>query len=270
VNWRDKPDNMVQIARELNLGLDSFVFFDDNPVERARMRRALPEVLTIEVTDDPTTFAEGLRASGAFERLSYTAEDRGRTHLYRAARERVRLEQSAGSLQEFLGTLQMQVRVCPADEFAFPRMLELIHKTNQFNLTTRRWSAAELSAVMDDAASGVFSLRLVDRFGDQGIVGVAVVRAGGTMAEVDTFLLSCRVIGRQVETAFLRFLADWAAERGAEHLEGEFIETAKNAPARDFYARHGFRQVGQEHGRSRWRLNLDGAALQWPAHIAAA
>ena len=270
VNWRDKPDNMIQLAQELNLGLESFVFFDDNQAERALMRRALPEVLTIEVPGDPMAFAACLRSSGAFDRLSYTAEDRGRTRLYHTARERIRLERAAESLEDFLGTLQMQIRVSPADEFAFPRVLELIHKTNQFNLTTRRWSAPELSAVMADVANGVFSLRLSDRFGDQGIVGVAVVHANGPVAEIESFLLSCRVIGRQVETAFLRFLADWAAERGAMSLEGEFIETAKNAPARDFYARHGFRQVAGDDGRSRWRLNLAGAVLQWPAHIAAA
>lgn len=269
-NWRDKPDNMLEIAQELNLGVDSLVFFDDNPAERALMRRALPDVLTIEVPDDPMAYVGCLRASGAFERLSFTEEDRGRTRMYHAIRERARIEQSAVSVEQFLGTLQMQVSISATDAFSFPRVLELIHKTNQFNLTTRRWSAAELSAVMGDAETGVFSLRLSDRFGDQGIVGVAIARVNGTVGEIDTLLLSCRVIGRQVETAFLRFLADWAAAHGALHLEGEFIETAKNAPARDVYARHGFREVGQARGRSRWRLDLHGAELQWPRHIAAA
>jgi FkbH-like protein len=150
-----------------------------------------------------------------------------------------------------------------------------VQKTNQFNLTTRRHSAAQLTAMTADPSCGAFTLRLVDRFGDSGIVATAIVRLRDDAATVDTLLMSCRVIGRMVETALLAFVVDWARGRGAAAIEGEFIPTAKNAPAADFYARHGFVEISQHgngHGSgdrtaSRWRLATESAPFQWPRCI---
>lgn len=267
INWREKPENMLEIADEVNIGLDSLVFFDDSPVERALMRQALPQILTLEVPSDLLEYPQVLLESRAFDKLSFTDEDRRRGEMYREQVTRRQLEKSATSLQEFYSGLQMTVSICPVDEFAFPRVLDLVHKTNQFNLTTRRHSASQLMEMIADPKCGVFYLRVTDRFGDNGIVGVAIVQIQGGAAYIDTLLLSCRVIGRTVETAFLSILVDWARTRGVAEMEGEFIPTAKNAPAADFYARHGFTQVSTDGVGSRWRLMLDDVPFRWPAYI---
>jgi FkbH-like protein len=267
VNWQDKPENMRRIAEELNIGLDSLVFFDDNPAERALMRQALPEVLTLEVPGDPLKYSHVLLGSGAFDKLSFTEEDRRRGEMYREQAERQRLESSTTSLEDFYRDLRMEVSVRPVDDFAFPRVVDLFGKTNQFNLTTRRHSAGRLSEMLADPGYGVFSLKVTDRFGDNGIVGVAVVRIDDAMAVVDSMLMSCRVIGRTVETAFLHFLAGWAKGRGATEMVGEFLPTAKNAPAADFYARHGFTKVSGDETGSKWQIDLQEIPFGWPEYI---
>ena len=273
VNWQNKTDNMAAIAKELGIGLDSLVFFDDNPAERALMRSMLPQILTLDVPADPLGYAKVLLNSRAFDKLSFTDEDRRRGAMYLERAERASLEQSAGSVNDFLTNLNMKVRIAPVDDFTFPRVLDLIRKTNQFNVTTRRYSAAELTAMTADPEYGVFSLRLSDRFGDSGTVGVLIVRTSGTTARIDTLLLSCRVIGRTAETALLAFAAEWARTKGMEHVEGEFIPTPKNAPSADVYQRHGFvatavAAAGTEDAAPlRWRLNLNEASIEWPPYI---
>jgi FkbH-like protein len=264
VNWRDKPANLKEIAGELNIGVDSLVFFDDNPVERALVRQTLPEVLTVEVPSDPGHYVKVLKESGAFERLSLTEEDRRRGLMYQEESARRQLLETSASLEDFLKSLLVRVSILPADQFSFPRVLDLLHKTNQFTMTTRRHSSAQLAAMIEDPQSGVFSLRSGDRFGDNGIVGVAIVLARETTAYVDSFLMSCRVIGREIETALLMHLVDWAQSRGLHMMEGEFIPTAKNAPAADFYARHGFARVD---GTDCWTLDLVNVPFRWPDHI---
>src|SRR5579859_6145744 len=267
INWRAKPDNMVQLAAEINIGLDSLVFFDDSPAERDLMRQALPQVLTLEVPADPLQYANILLASQAFDKLSLTEEDRQRGATYRDQRARRQWAQSATSLQDFYERLQMVVNIQRVGEFALPRVVDLLHKTNQFNLTTRRYTAAELAEILADPRCGVFYLQVTDRFGDNGIVGVAIARHGAAVVELDTFLLSCRVLGRTVETAFLSFLLEWARAAGSTAVEGTFIPTAKNTPAADFYARHGFTPIPSTGAGSRWRLQLADVAFQWPSYI---
>jgi FkbH-like protein len=264
VNWRDKPANMVEIARELNIGVDSLVFFDDNPVERALVRQTLPDVLTLEVPADPVRYVKVLKESGAFERLSLTDEDRRRGLMYQEEAARRELLETSSSLEDFLKSLRIRVSILPVDQFSFPRVLDLLHKTNQFTMTTRRHSSAQLAALSEDPQSGVFSLRSGDRFGDNGIVGIAIVQAREDSAHVDSFLMSCRVIGREIETALLMHLVDWAQRRGLRVMEGQFIPTAKNAPAADFYARHGFARVD---GTGSWTLDLAKVPFRWPDHI---
>jgi len=267
MNWQDKPANMLEIAAELNLGADSLVFVDDSPAERAKMRQTLPEVLTIEMPDNPIDFPQALLDCYAFERVSMTSEDRRRGDMYQQQRQRTHLAQTARSVEEFLRSLEMDVAVHPIDERSFPRALDLIHKTNQFNLTTRRHSAAALRDMMADAAWGMFVLRAADRFGDSGIVGIALVKVGEREALIDTLALSCRVIGRTLETALLSFVADWARTQGIERLDGEFVPTPKNAPAADFYQRHGFQPVGDSAAMTRWSMNLCDARVEWPPYI---
>ena len=267
INWRAKHENMVEIANELNLGLDSLVFFDDNPAERALMRQALPEVLTLDMQCDPPKYAEVLLESRAFDRLSFTREDRRRGEIYREQAARGQLEQASTSLQDFLSSLKLEISICPVDQFAFPRVLDLISKTNQFNLTTRRHSAGQLTEMIADPMCDAFYLRVTDRFGDNGIVGVAILQLRNRIAYIDTFLLSCRVIGRTLETGFLSFLVDWVKSQGATAIEGEFIPTTKNAPAIEFFALHGFEQIGGNGASSRWRLNLNDVSFRMPPYI---
>lgn len=267
INWRPKPENMVEIADELNIGIDSLVFLDDSPAERALMRRALPQVLTLEPSPDLARRAEVLFECHAFDALSFTAEDRSRGRMYREEVERREARVSAASLEAFLKELGVVVSIRPVDELGLPRVADLLLKTNQFNLTTRRLGPARLSELASEPNWGVFSLRASDRFGDHGVVGAALVEIVGEAARIDNVVMSCRVIGRSVETALLSFISDWARSRGATVAEGEFIPTTKNAPAADFYARHGFTKFVDDERGTRWCLSLADVGVVWPEHI---
>jgi FkbH-like protein len=266
VNWRDKPSNMRDIAAELNLGLESLVFFDDNPAERALMREMLPSVRTLDVPADPTQYSAALARSRVFDRIALLAEDRQRASMYQAQARRRALQASSATLEGFLESLEMVVAIDPLTSSTLPRAVDLINKTNQFNVTTRRHSAAEVAEMAASGRCGIFTLRLSDRFGDQGIVGVAIVRLGEA-AQIETFLLSCRVIGRSVETALLRYVADWAHAHGSTSLDGEVVPTPKNTPARDVFARHGFQRLHEDDRGSRWRLDLNSIPFEWPRYI---
>jgi FkbH-like protein len=243
------------------------VFVDDDAAECALMQEVFPQVLTLAPQSEPLARMDALLNSGAFDKVSLTDEDRRRGELYRTQAARDQVRNASGSLEDFLRGLKMEIAIRPVDDFSLPRVLDLIHKTNQFNLTTRRYSAAELAILIASDECSAFSLRVADRFGDSGIVGVAIARHWSDRARLDTFLLSCRIIGRTVETAFLAFLIDWARARGIDTLEGQFIPTAKNAPAADFFARHGFIQTAAASGPTDWRLSLHDARVQWPDYI---
>ncbi|MCP9496613.1 MAG: hypothetical protein MSG64_19420, partial [Pyrinomonadaceae bacterium MAG19_C2-C3] len=253
--------------RELNIGVDSLAFFDDNPAERLLMQAALPQVLTLDVPVDALHYRGVLHDSLAFERLSFTVEDRRRAEMYTEQAERAKLQSGATSLEEFLCSLQMQIEITDADDLSFARVLELLHKTNQFNLTTRRHSASRVAEMIADPAFGVFCCRVRDRFGDNGITGVMIASLHEETIQLDTLLLSCRVIGRTIETALLAFLAGWGRAGGAHFVEGEFLPTKKNAPAAQFFAQHEFDLVDQTEAGSLWRLNLNETQPRSPAYI---
>ena len=272
INWQPKSDNVREIAKELNIGLDSLVFLDDNPVERAKMRAELPQVLTVELPSDPAYYRSALLELDVFDSLALTEEDRRRNQLYSEQRARrdfeSTLDTGGGSLEEFLRELDMVMEIEPDSAQTMPRIVQLTNKTNQFNLTTRRYGEAQIAG-MKAAGAEIFTTRVTDRFGDNGYVGVAILTPTSTdMVEVDTLLLSCRVMGRGVETAFLAFLADRARERGARRLHGRYIPTAKNAPVRNFYREHGFTLIGQEpDGAELWGLDLDTPPIEVPSWL---
>jgi len=264
INWEDKAQNLREIAAELNIGIDAVAFLDDNPVERERVRAALPEVTVIELPKDPLGYAEALRACPVFERLSLSVEDRERGRYYAEQRQRESYRQSATSLEEFYRSLQQEVELVPVAPETVVRVAQLTQKTNQFNLTTRRYSEQQIEAMATDPEWCVYSVRVRDRFGDNGLVGVAITRDLGRNCLIDSLLLSCRVLGREVETALLFFLTVQARRRGAEVLQGWFRPTAKNALARDFYARQGFRLVREEEEGSLWSLDLLASSVACP------
>ena len=263
INWDDKASNLRSLAEELNIGLDAFVFIDDNPVERSWVRQSAPEVVVTEWPVDPVDYKSALLQIGTryFPKLGITAEDRKRGEVYQAQAARRKLESSGATLEDFYRALEMRVRVGRADSFTIPRIAQLTQKTNQFNLTTRRYSEAEIRAASEDERTAVFWLDLNDRFGPSGLVGVLILKrdAPGEW-NIDTFLLSCRVMGRTVENAFL---AAAAREAGATRLVGEYAPTAKNAPVKDLYARLGFAHVRDDGERRVWRLD-DAGKLEIP------
>jgi FkbH-like protein len=253
INWTDKAQNLREIARELNVGLDSMAFVDDNPVERQHVREQAPEVMVVDLPENPMGYARALRDSPVFERLSLSEEDAQRGEYYAAERERKELEQRSGSPEDFYRSLQQELEVALVTPMTLARVAQLTQKTNQFNLTTQRYSEQEIAAM---EAKRVYSLRVKDRYCDNGLVGVAILEDRDGTCEIDTLLLSCRVIGRTVETAFLARLAEEARDRGAQKMEGWFLPTRKNTPAKDFYPKHGFEQVAENGEGSRWSYDL--------------
>ena len=272
IHWDSKVESLRRIAAELNVGLDSLVFLDDNPAEREAIRLALPEVTVLDLPTDPMQYASVVRGCPLFERLTQSAEDWARGEYYQQQKERRAAQNGHASLEDFYYSLAQKVeirRVSTSAELA--RVAQLIGKTNQFNLTTRRHTAVEVAAYADAADWDVYSTEVSDRFGDNGIVGVAMVRrgerAGQRVAEIDTFLLSCRVIGRTVEDAMLHVLIEDCRRQGIERMVGWFVPTAKNKPAERFYARHGFHALERTEAGTLWALDLDGRMIACPAWI---
>ncbi len=266
INWEPKPANLVAIAEELNLGLESFVFLDDNPVEREAVRRSLPGVIVPELGPDPSTYADILRDVPALERLTASAEDAERTRYYAEERERRGLQAGAETLEDFLASLDIRVGIEPISAMTLPRAAQLTQKTNQLNTTTRRFTEAQLTEWLAAPGRAGFVLRSQDRFGDNGVVGVALTSAQEGVRDIDGLLLSCRVIGRQIETAFLAFVADFARRNGQHRLQGWFIPTSKNAPARGLYQQAGFEMTSERDPDQLWAFDLtsgDVAAPTW-------
>lgn len=256
-NWSDKPGNLRAIAAELNIGLDALVFLDDNPMERDLVRRELPMVAVPELSDDPTDYPRTLADAGYFEGLSVTAEDRARAAQYQGNKQREALKASATDLPSYLRGLEMQLVWQRFDRLGLQRIVQLINKSNQFNLTTRRYAEADVLAVMDDPAAFGLQLRLLDRFGDNGVIAIVIGRMRGTACEIDTWLMSCRVLGRQVEPTTLNLVAAEAARLGAKRLVGVYVPTKKNGMVKDHYARLGFTVMEQgADGGSRAVLDL--------------
>jgi FkbH-like protein len=265
--WENKADSLRMLATELNLGLESIVFMDDNPVERQLVRQAVPEVTVLEMPDDPMRFARILRDCPLFERLSIVQEDLERSRYYVGQVQRHELEQGCASVEDFYETLQQRVEVAPMAAATFARVVQLLNKTNQFNLTTRRYSEQEFTSLAGRKGWSVYTVRVADRFGDNGIVGVCILQRLGKVFIIDSLVLSCRVIGRTVESAVLAWIAQECSAAGAERLEGWFFPTKKNAPAASFYSDHGFQLLNQSGGGSLWSLDLMGALPESPRWI---
>jgi len=259
-NWTDKATNLRVIAEQINIGLDALVFADDNPFERNLVRRELPAVAVPELPEDAAYYAQCLADAGYFEGVRVTNEDLARSGQYRANAEREILRESTSDLPTYLKSLGMEMRVEPFDSVGQARITQLINKTNQFNLTTRRYTDQDVAAVMDDPDAITLQVRLTDKYGDNGMIAVVIAKPAQRPKEllIDTWLMSCRVLGRQVEQATLNFLVEEARRRGYKALVGEFRPTAKNALVRDHYATLGFLADGTDgNGSNLWSLILD-------------
>jgi FkbH-like protein len=255
-NWEPKTKNLEAIASQLDLGLDALAFLDDNPAERAIVRELMPEVDVIELPDDPSGFARALAEYRGFEVAARTSEDDARTGHYRARAAALELQQRSNTVEEFLSNLAMVAEIRPFDPLTLPRVSQLVHKTNQWNLTTQRHPPELLARWADDPDVVTLSLRLEDRYADHGIVAVAVAFAAGQVLDVDTFLMSCRVIGRTIERTVLDHLVVEARRRGLTTVRGRYVRTPKNALVSDLYPRLGFVHVGGDDHESSWELAI--------------
>ncbi len=251
INWEDKATNLRKIAANLNIGLESLVFVDDNEFEVNLVRGAIPDVTVLHFPKDKTVEYRNMLASfGLFDTLTVSVEDRARGVMYRAEAQRKQLQVQAPDLETYLKSLEMVIEVKFADDFTLPRISQLTQKTNQFNLTTRRYSDAEIKKYMEAVDVDVLSLRLMDKFGDSGIVGVCILKYTEQKAVFDTLLLSCRVLGRGVEDAFVIQALKLAKQRGCEEAIGEFYPTAKNGQVKDFFLKHGFEPISPSPGEA--------------------
>ena len=265
INWKDKVENMVELAEELNIGLDSMVFIDDSPQERERMKQALPQVLVLDLPRSPFHYCEALQNLNDFNTLVISEEDKKRGDMYYAKKKRRALMKMKGSLEEFLRSLDIKAEIRYADSFTIPRVTSLINRTNQFNLTTRRYNQAQVEGMCSQPDRfQVYTMKISDRFGDEGIVGVAIVRKEKETWVIDSFLMSCRVIGRGVETALLAKIVEDAKANGASVLIGEYIPTPKNQPTSNFYRDHNFKRICQKNGTIRWELDLKKSTVNIP------
>ena len=255
-NWEPKSDNLRQMAEELALGLDSFVFADDNPAEIEIVRQFTPAVATLLLDGDPAEFVGRLADSRHFEPRSITAEDAERTAQYRAESARQASMGSTADMASYLASLEMRATVRPFVDVDVPRLAQLINKSNQFNLTTRRRTEAEVRELAANPDYICLSLRLADKFGDHGLVSIVVGRADGAVLELDTWLMSCRVLKRQVEDTLLNEVARLAQARGCRELLGVYRETAKNGMVRDLYPRMGFEPAAVGPEGAAYKLDL--------------
>jgi FkbH-like protein len=259
-NWNDKASNIKAIAEGLSLGLDALVFLDDNPTERGLIRRLLPQVAVPELPDDPSLYARTLMASGYFEAVAFSAEDKSRADFYRDNARRVALQKQAGDVEAYLASLQMVISFRPFDDVGRARITQLINKSNQFNLTTRRYTEAEVREIGRDPECYTLQVGLTDIYGNNGMISVVICRRDRGDWHVDTWLMSCRVLGRRVEHAILRELAGEARRRGIIRIIGAYRPTARNKLVEDHYPKLGFSMMERcEDGAVLWQLDVANA-----------
>jgi FkbH-like protein len=255
-SWQDKATAIRGIADQLRIGLDAVVFADDNPFERNIVRRELPMVAVPELPDDPALYANALADAGYFEAVHLTAEDLERTRQYQANLQREHIQASATDLQGYLKTLDMELQWSRFDRIGRQRIVQLINKTNQFNLTTRRYTDDDVANVIADRKVLSLQLRLLDRFGDNGIIALVIGHPFDDAIEIDTWLMSCRVLGRHVEQATLNLIASEAKRLGSSALIGRYVPTAKNGMVKDHYEKLGFSAFDRG-AETLWKMNLE-------------
>jgi FkbH-like protein len=260
-NWNDKASNIQAIAEDLSLGLDAMVFLDDNPAERDFIRTRLPKVAVPELPEDPAWYARTLAAAGYFEAVTFAQEDLKRAGFYQDNTRRLSLQKQLGVTDGYLASLEMTITFQPFDVTGRARIVQLINKSNQYNLTTRRYTDPEVAEAENDPNVFTLQVRLADIFGDNGMISVVICRPGETgVWEIDTWLMSCRVLGRKVEQMVLREILAHARAAGVCRLAGVYRPTDRNKLVVDHFAKLGFAKVGEEEsGQTHWELPVEGA-----------
>ena len=242
INWNDKISNMREIVKDLNIGLDSIVFFDDDPINRELLRMSMPEVNTIELPKDPSSYAQILRNLNDFNTLKITKDDTERKKMYSQEQNRQKLESSTENLNEYLKKLDIKIKIKLDNEFSISRISQLILKTNQFNLTTKRYQEEEIKEFVEDKTMIVGCSEVDDKFGENGITNVFIIKTKSNEWIIDTFLLSCRIMGRGIEEGIIGKILEIAKDKGIEKITATFIPTEKNKPAENFLKNYGFKK----------------------------
>ena len=255
INWNNKVSNMYEIAQELNIGLDSIVFFDDDPVNRELMRTSLPDILTVELPKDSSEYVNTLHELPEFSMFEITDEDSKRSEMYAQQQTRKEFEISTPNLEDLLRNLSLELIIKKSNNFTNPRISQLILKTNQFNLTTKRYTAEEILNFTNDENIIVGCAQVKDKFGDHGITGVFIIKKlNSNEWFLDTFLLSCRIIGREIEKGILNYIINEAKKNGIKIIKSQYVRTEKNTPIQDFLPNCGFKQINNF-----WEYDLNNA-----------
>jgi FkbH-like protein len=245
-NWTDKASNLEAIAKSLNIGLDSLVFLDDNPAERAHVRSALPSVAVPELPNDPAWFPWHLQSAGYFEATDFNVEDRSRAESYATNALRADVEAKSRNLGDYLSSLDMKLVARPFDQVGRTRITQLINKTNQFNLMTRRLTEFEVVEIETADDRLTIQVSLSDRFGELGMIGLIICALAGDQATITDWVMSCRVLGRKVEMAMLQVLKGGLEKRGIREISAQYRPTSKNGMVKDHFDNLGFRLVKEE------------------------
>jgi len=262
INWNDKATNLKEIAKELNIGLNSIVYFDDDPVNRELIKNLIPEVLTVDLPTDPSLYITSLTELNDFNVLQITDEDFQRGKMYSEQKSRIELENNVSNIDDFLKHLEIKVNIKNANDFTIPRISQLTLKTNQFNLTTKRYQEEEIRKFANSSEKIVGCAQVEDKFGDNGITCVFIINKDNSLEwSIDTFLLSCRVMGRKVEDAILSKILQIAKENGVKKVIGNYIPTKKNMPCEKFLADNGFKKENDI-----WSYSLTDT-IEIPPHI---
>jgi len=249
INWNDKASNMLELARSLNLGIDAFVLVEDSSLECDLVRTELPEVTVLQVPERRFELPNLLRSYRGFDMLAATEEDSQRTHMYQQERQREESRRDFQDLATYLKSIGLVAVIRPAGETDVARVAQLTQKTNQFNLTTHRYTEGDIEKFLSSHECTLLTMRVKDRFGDYGLTGLGILRYEGELARIDTFLISCRVLGRRLELVLLgRLIAEASRRRGVRMVKGLFLPTRRNEQVGDFYDRAGFKLLSTKPG----------------------
>jgi FkbH-like protein len=257
-NWNAKSGNIEHISKALNIGLDSLLLVDDSPFERNQVRQALPMVQVPEMPEDPADFPSFLEASGYFEAITFSDDDRHRAQMYAEEAQRVAFQSGARDIREYLTSLEMKIACRPFDAQHLPRIAQLLQRSNQFNLRTQRYSEGQCQEFMAQPLEHpCFYVKLRDRVGDYGLISVVCTRRAGEKLEILEYVMSCRVLNRGVEQYTIQFLVDYCRQHGLTTLRGEYLATEKNGMVSTFYEQFGFTTTSTSESGSVWELAVN-------------
>ena len=262
INWNDKVSNMRKLIKEINIGSDSLVFIDDDPVNREFVKLTFPEILVINLSDDPSTYVKEIENLIDFSVLKITDEDKNRGKMYLKQKKITELEKTSTNLQTFLNQLELKISIKQVNEFTLPRVSQLILKTNQFNLTTKRYQEKDIEKMIKDSDFLVTCVQVEDKFGDNGITGVFIIKKENQKEwKIDTFLMSCRIMGRDIEKGIITYIINKAKENNIQKINADFIPTQKNKPIENFLSDHEFNKEGQS-----WTYHVK-STIEFPKYL---